>query len=36
MNKIVLALLVAGYCWVSNTDFEDQQIAHGQVVVAQR
>lgn len=29
MNKFLIAILVAAYCYVSNQDYEDQQIAHG-------
>lgn len=34
MNKIFIALLVIGYCFVSNQDFEDAQLAHSHVQVA--
>lgn len=36
MNKILIALLVVGYCYVSNMDYEDAMLAHGHVQVAQK
>ena len=33
MNKFLIALLVAGYCYVSNMDYTDYMVAHGQVEV---
>jgi hypothetical protein len=36
MNKVFAALLIAAYCYASNMDFEDSQLAHGTIQVAQK
>jgi hypothetical protein len=36
MNKVFAALLIVAYCYASNMDFEDSQIANGTVQVAQK
>jgi hypothetical protein len=35
-NTIIALLIFAAFAWASNDDFNDYQLAHGQVQVAQK
>jgi len=35
-NTIIALLIFAAFAWASNDDFNDYQVAHGQVQVAQK